>query len=108
MKFCEACNRALKKETITGSVIMRCNCGMTYTGDPSDSLIYSSFRGTDSNIGLLLHLAPYDRVNQLINQSCPNCPLKYMTLVSTNDDSWLVCKCGTILSGTDIDIGSSI
>lgn len=109
MKFCEACDRALAKDTSTGIVKLLCACGIEYKGKGEDSLIYSSFnKSSGFNVGTILKFSSKDRVNQLVDQPCSKCDLKYMTLVGTDSGYWLTCECGEVIDGTELKLGVSI
>ena len=109
MHFCQDCNKILIIKTDTQSVIKYCSgCEKEFPGDDDDTLISSSFVSTGGyNTDLILKLAPFDRVNQVIKHKCPteNCKRKYMYKVFINNQVWYVCdNCDIKLSGKDISI----
>ena len=104
MRFCPACQSVLVTETSTGYVVKHCNrCSKSYEGSADDSLIESNFDpASDIDTSMILKLAPYDRVNKIVDRKCSKCHLKYMTQVVIDYQYTLVCGCGNIVRGDEI------
>ncbi len=98
MIFCPICKKVLEKDTSTAKVIMVCQCGRQYEGDPEDTLIAQSFDPMAGREGYRseLLLAPFDRVNSMVKETCSACGKKHMARVVNEHQSAYVCSCGMI------------
>ena len=105
--FCPACEKILNVRTDTQSVLKYCTgCEREYDGTDEDTLISSDFADTSGyNTNLILKYAPYDRVNNIVEKTCPTkgCKRRYMYKVFLNEQVTYVCdNCDIRLSGRDI------
>lgn len=106
MKFCSACKTVLTRDTSSGYVVMNCpRCGISYEGEPTDTLIYSNFNpSSDTDIRRILKLAPFDRVNKIQKIDC-SCGRKYMTQVVIDNVATYVCdNCQAQIRGSQLKI----
>jgi DNA-directed RNA polymerase subunit M/transcription elongation factor TFIIS len=99
MKFCNNCNRAIKKKIVLGSIVFNCICGYIEPTKPEDVLISNITVNSTETIDMysnLIELAPYDRTTQLIKLDCPICGLDYLSQIRVGNSEIIVyrCKCG--------------
>jgi DNA-directed RNA polymerase subunit M/transcription elongation factor TFIIS len=99
MHFCDVCGRAMSRDTSSGRVKFRCPCSNTVDGTAKDARISGAVLGagqTTEMYRLLIQTAPYDRTNQLVARTCPECGLDYMTQIRVGDAEIIIykCKCG--------------
>lgn len=106
MHFCSNCGRAMIRDPSSGSVVFRCPCGTEVKGAPEDVRIGGavlSAKETTEMYRRLIQTAPFDRTNQLVQRSCPNCGLDYMVQIRVGVAEVIIykCKCGYEGSGSD-------
>lgn len=99
MKFCNCCDRAIKKKIVMGSVIFKCVCGNVEETNPEDVLISNIALNSSETTEMynnLIDLAPFDRTTQLIKADCPNCGIDYMSQIRVGTSEIIVyrCRCG--------------
>ena len=87
------------RDPSSGTVVFRCPCGVEEEGDPIDARVGGAVLGageTTEMYRLLIHKAPYDRTNQLVRRSCPDCGRDYMVQIRVGDAEVIIhrCKCG--------------
>lgn len=99
MKLCPECERAMSRDTSTGTVRFRCFCGVELDGGPMDALIASESLTAERNTEMfqrLIHHSAHSRTNQQVSRDCPECGLDYMTQIRVSDQEVVVwtCRCG--------------
>lgn len=99
MKFCNSCNRAIKKRIVMGSVVFKCVCGNSEETKPEDVLISNITLNSSETTEMynnLIELAPFDRTTQLIKLDCPKCGVDYMSQIRVGTSEIIIyrCKCG--------------
>lgn len=105
MKFCEACERVLVRDTSSGEVRFTCTvCGTAVPGDAYDARVGGAVLGAGETTEMykrLIQTASFDRCNQLVARLCTECGLDYMTQIRVGESESIVytCKCGVIISG---------
>jgi DNA-directed RNA polymerase subunit M/transcription elongation factor TFIIS len=103
MIFCPHCERVLRKSTVNSILQFTCDvCGERFDGDPEDTLIASKFTKVHNNNDLLKY-ASHDRVNKKLKIECSACKLSFMTLIVTEQSSWVTCLCGVVKPVSEID-----
>lgn len=99
MHTCPQCNRAMTRDTSSGSVSFVCYCGVRVAGTAADARIAGDVLHageTEEKYRRLIKNAPFDRVNKQVKMVCHGCGLDYMTQLRVGDREvviW-VCKCG--------------
>jgi DNA-directed RNA polymerase subunit M/transcription elongation factor TFIIS len=99
MRFCKNCGRVMRRDPSSGSVVFRCHCGEEIEGGAGDARVGGAVLGSAETLDmyrLLIRGAPFDRTNQLVRRSCPDCGLDYMVQIRVGDAEVIVykCKCG--------------
>jgi predicted RNA-binding Zn-ribbon protein involved in translation (DUF1610 family) len=96
--ICPGCRCVMFRETATGVVTYRCNCGFTRAGTPAEALIASGGKAdfASETYRRLIQNAANDPANQSVAQECPRCGLDYLTqiLVGHQLQRVLSCTCG--------------
>lgn len=108
MLTCPQCNRAMTRDTSSGTVNFICYCGYHVEGTSEDVRISGDVLNageTEEMYRRLIRNAPFDRVNQQVKRDCPKCGLDYMTQIRVGSREiviW-VCKCGYNSSSTSAE-----
>jgi hypothetical protein len=89
----------MSRNTETGAVKYRCQCGTEVPGQPIDARIGGEVYGASETAQLydrLIRSAPFDRANTVVKQDCPSCGLDYMYQIRVGDAEVIIirCKCG--------------
>ncbi len=87
------------RDPSSGAVVFRCPCGIEEPGRPEDARIGGAVLGAGETTEMyrrLIQTAPFDRTNQLVRRSCPDCGRDYMTQIRVGDAEVIIykCKCG--------------
>jgi hypothetical protein len=103
MLFCKTCGLFMQLNPSSGLVVYDCNgCHRREAGGA-----YAARVGGGGGVGdetitwdspLIMH-APFDRVNQIVAQDCPQCGLDYMVqlCIGPQAKNFTICKCGYAL-----------
>ena len=100
MYFCDSCERCLKRDTTSGSVMYRCDvCSLAVAGDPASFRLGGETFGARKERGRnarLLRLCTADRASSRKKRDCPECGLDYMSMARLGPSETVAyaCKCG--------------
>ena len=94
----------MARDSLTGSVVYKCPCGVEEAGGAADARVGGASLGAGETTEMyrrLIQTAPFDRTNQLVRRLCPECGLDYQVQVRVGIAEVIIykCKCGRESSG---------